>query len=178
MTEKNKHKNFINLSADPDEAATRTDHASFNMFLKDERLPDIERITDSLRKVQEITAAAHLLWSNEKIAGKIAANVVEIINQVCKRKFSFCNGKSLRCIVGGLFYLLGFRFNDPKKQREIAIALQITVESIRSSYKKWLNEFPDLFQDVTTKLANKELRHNCYPFARVVSDKNNADFSL
>jgi hypothetical protein len=162
----NKHNSCsANLTADHREAAKRTDHAQFNVTLNDDWLPDIERITQSLRKVQEITAAAHLLWPNKKTAGKITADVVEIINQVCKRKFSFCNGKSLRCIVGGLFYLLGFRYDDPKKQREIAIAMQITVESIRSSYKKWLKEFPDLFQDIAAKLADQELRHNCYPTA-------------
>ena len=136
--------------------------SSFNSTLKDDRLPDIECITHSLLKVQEITAAAHLLWPNKKTARKITTDAVEIINQACKKKFSFCNGKSLRCIVGGLFYLLGFRYDDPKKQREIAVALQITDVSIRSSYKRWLKEFPDLFQDVIAKLADQELRHHCY----------------
>lgn len=167
MAELNKHNSCsANLTADHREAAKRTNLSQFNVTFKDAGLPDIERITQSLRKVQEITAAAHLLWPNKKTAGKITLNVVEIINQVCKRKFSFYNGKSLRCIVGGLFYLLGFRYDDPKKQREIAIALQITVESIRSSYKKWLKEFPDLFPDVTAKLADQELRHNCYSITR------------
>jgi hypothetical protein len=68
--------------------------------------------------------------------------------------------------VGGLFYLLGFRHNDPKKQREIAIVLQITEVSIRSAYKHWLKEFPDLFQDVTKKLADQKPRRNHYPITR------------
>jgi hypothetical protein len=121
----NKNGYAANLATSRAEAAKRRDDASFNSTLKDDRLPDIERITQSLLKVQEITAAAHLLWPNKKTAEKITTNAVEIINQVCKRKFSFCNGKSLRCLVGGLFYLLGFRYDDPKKQREIAVALQI-----------------------------------------------------
>ena len=143
-------------------AAKRTGDTSFNSTLRDGQLPDIECITQSLRKVQEITAAAHLLWPNKKTAEKITNNAVEIINQVYKRKFSFCNGKSLRCLGGGLFYLLGFRYDDLKKQREIAIVLQITDVSIRSSYKRWLKEFPDLFQDVIAKLVDQELRHHCY----------------
>ena len=64
--------------------------------------------------------------------------------------------------MGGLFYLLGFRYDDSKKQREIAVTLQITDVSIRSSYKRWLKEFPDLFQDVIGKLADQELQHHCY----------------
>jgi transcription initiation factor TFIIIB Brf1 subunit/transcription initiation factor TFIIB len=133
------------------EVAKRTDDASFNSTLKDDLLPEIERITQSLLKVQEIMFAAHLLWQNKKTAKKIATDAVKIINQVCKRKFSFCNGKNLRCIVGGLFYLLGFKYDDPKKQREIAVALKITDVSIRASYRRWLKEFPDLFQGVIAK---------------------------
>jgi len=140
--------------------AERTGCATFELTLKDNRLSDIDRITHSLRKVQEIMECTHLLWTNKETAREIATQAVEIINQVCKRKFSFCNGKSSRCLLGGLFYLLGIRYDDPKKQREIAIALQITDVSIRSSYKKWLKEFPDLFQDVKAKLADQELRHH------------------
>jgi hypothetical protein len=158
-----------NLVASLSELAKRTDDASFNSALKDKQLPDMERITHSLLKVQEIMAAAHLLWPNKKTAGKITTGAVKIINQVCKRKFSFCNGKSLRCIMGGLFYLLGFRYDDPRKQREIAIVLQITDVSIRSSYKQWLKEFPDLFQDVIAKLSDQALQHNCYPIVRLQS---------
>lgn len=127
-----------NLAVDKREVAKRTDDASFNSTFKDYRLPDIESMTLSLLKVQEIMFVAHLLWPNKKTARKITTNAVEIINQVYKRKFSFCNGKSLKCLEGGLFYLLGFKYDDPKKQREIAVALQITDVSIRSAYKRWL----------------------------------------
>jgi hypothetical protein len=154
-----------NFAANLPEAAKQTGDTSLNSTLKDGHLPDIESISRSLQKVQEITAAVHLLWPNKKTATKIITNSVEIINQACKRKFSFCNGKSLKCIVGGLFYLLGFRYDDSKKQIEIAVALEITDVTIRSSYKRWLKEFPDLFQDVIAKLADQELRHHCHPNA-------------
>jgi transcription initiation factor TFIIIB Brf1 subunit/transcription initiation factor TFIIB len=140
-----------NVAVDRSEVAKRKDVIAFNSTLKEDLLPEIERITQSLLKVQEIMSAAHLLWPNKKTARKINMAAVEIINHVCKKKFSFINGKALRCIMGGLFYLLGFRYDDPRKQREIAIALQITDVSIRSFYKKWLNEFPDLFQDIVAK---------------------------
>jgi len=150
----------------PGATVRRTDDPTFNSAVKDDRLPDMERITQSLRKVQEITAAAHLIWQDEKTAKRITGDAIKIINQVCKKKFSFGMGKSFRCIVGGLFYLLGFRHNDPKKQREIAIGLQITEVSIRSAYKNWLKEFPDLFQDETKKLSHQKLRGNHYPITR------------
>ncbi len=165
-----KNRNANNLAALRSEAAKRTYEASFNFTVKDDRLPNIECITHSLLKVQEIVAAAHLLWPNKKTATKITIDAVEIINQVCKKKFSFGSGKSFRCIVSGLFYLLGFRYDDSKKQREIAVTLQITDVSIRSSYKRWLKEFPDLFQDVIAKLATQErLQHDCYHSRRLQS---------
>jgi hypothetical protein len=129
-----------------------------NLNLEEDWLPEKERITRSLLKVQEIMDAADLLWPSNNIATKVTTDAVRIINQVYKRKFSFCNGKSSKCIAGGLFYLLSFRYNDPKKQREIAVALQITDVSIRSFYKKWINEFPELFQDIITKESYRVLR--------------------
>jgi hypothetical protein len=156
VLEKNRFDADLN---NPNESVKRINNASFDSSLR-EKLPEIERITHSLLKVQEIEVAAHLLWPNKKIAEKITTNTVAILSQVYKRKFSFCNGKRLRCLEGGLFYLLGFMYDDPKKQREIAVALQITDVSIRLSYKRWLKEFPNLFQDVPTKLDQK-LRHRC-----------------
>ena len=139
----------------------REDAGSFHMTLREGLLSDVEHITHSIRKVQEISVAAHVLWPNKKTSEKIITDAVKIINKVCKKKFSFYNGKSSKCLVGGLFYLLGFRYCDPKKQREIAVVLQITDVSIRLSYRKWLKEFPDLFQDVITKFADLERHYDC-----------------
>lgn len=152
-----KNSYVANLAVDRSEVAKRKEDSTGNSTLKEDLLLEIERITQSLLKVQEIMSAAHLLWPNEKTARKITRDAVEIINQVCNRKFSFCNGKSSRCIVGGLFYLLGFRYDDIKIQREIAVVLKITDVSIRSAYKRWLKEFPDLFQDIISKFADQKL---------------------
>lgn len=141
-----------NLAVDKSEVAKLKEDITFNSSLNDDRLPDLERITHSLLKVQEIMFAAHFLWTNKKTVRKITRDAVEILNQVCKRSFSFCNGKSFRCIVGGLFYLLGFRYGEIKIQRVIAVALKITDVSVRASYKRWLKEFPDLFQDIRANL--------------------------
>jgi len=144
-----------NLAIDRSDVAKRKDDVTFKLTLKEDLQPEIERITQSLLKVQEITLATHLLWPNEKTATKITTDTVEIINQACKEKFSFFNGKSLKCIMSGLFYLLSFRYDDSKKQIEIAPVLQITDVSVRSAYKRWLKEFPDLFQDIMRKLADQ-----------------------
>ena len=60
----------VNLAAIQSETAKRTDDVPFNSAVKDDRFPDMERITHSLLKVQEITEATHLLWPNEKTAKK------------------------------------------------------------------------------------------------------------
>ena len=61
---------------------------------------------------------------------------------------------------------LGFRYDDPKKQIEIAFVLQITDVSVRSSYKRWFREFPELFQSAITKLPEQEFRCRRYPISR------------
>jgi len=123
--------------------------------------PNIEYLGHSLRKVQEITILSQTLWSNKKISRKITIDVIKIMNQVYRKNFLFCNGKSWRCPLGGLFYLLGYRYNDPKRQKEIAHTLQTTEVSIRIYYKQWLRDFPELFQDITEKISKRDSdRHN------------------
>ncbi len=46
----------------------------------------------------------------------------------------------------------GFRFCEPKTQREIADFLCTTEVLIRKSYNSWLNEFPQFFTDLTIKM--------------------------
>ena len=104
-------------------------------------------------------AASHNIWLNTETADKIAFDAVQIINRTYARRFSFFNGKTSRSIVGGLYYLLGFRYNATKRQVEIADKLGTSDVSIRKSYRLWLEAFPDLFLDVIGKLAeNKDLQ--------------------
>jgi hypothetical protein len=110
--------------------------------------------------IEEVLAAAHLLWADKAFADKMAFEAVHIINQTYKRKFAFYNGKKSRCLVGGLFYLLGYRFDRVKSQNELADCLGTTDISVRISYRKWLEMFPDLFTDVIGKMsAHKDLRY-------------------
>jgi hypothetical protein len=47
-----------------------------------------------------------------------------------------------------------------KRQRELAWRLGTSDVTIRTSYRQWLQEFPDLFSDVIAKFAqDKELRY-------------------
>ncbi len=111
-------------------------------------------------KINEVSDAAHEIWPQKTVSETIASEAVKILNQTYKRKFVFFNGKSYRYLVGGLFYLLGFRFNAVKKQRELADVLGTSDVTIRKAYRSWLETFPDLFLDVIAKLAaDKELRY-------------------
>jgi hypothetical protein len=102
---------------------------------------------------EEVLAAARTIWADKTIANKIASATDKTISQTYKRKFTFFNGKSSKCLVGGLFYVMGFRYSSFKKQRELADKLGTTDVTIRASYKQWLETFPDLFPDVIEKLA-------------------------
>lgn len=109
--------------------------------------------------MEEVSAATHSIWSDKLIADKMAQDVVKIINHAYKRKFVFFNGKSAKCIVGGLLYILGYKYDAVKKQRELADKLGTTDVTIRASYRQWLETFPDLFLDVIGKFAvDKNLR--------------------
>jgi hypothetical protein len=107
----------------------------------------------------EIFAAAYSVWLDKSIADTIASNAVQIINQAYTRRFTFFNGRSSKYLVGGLFFLLGHRYCAIKKQNDLAYQLGTTEVTIRMSYRKWLETYPDLFLDVISKFAeNKSLR--------------------
>jgi transcription initiation factor TFIIIB Brf1 subunit/transcription initiation factor TFIIB len=103
--------------------------------------------------MEDIVTLAHALWSDKAIADKVAADTDATISQAYQRKFVFFNGKSAKYVVGGLFYLLSFRYDSIRKQREIADKLGTTDVTVRASYRQWLANFPDLFPDVIGKLS-------------------------
>jgi hypothetical protein len=104
----------------------------------------------------ELFASAQLIWADKGFAQNIALESYNIINSVEKRKVNFFGGKRASSLVGGLFYLLGYRYGKVKKQSEIADKLRTSDVTVRLSYRKWLIEFPDLFVDVIGKLAQHE----------------------
>jgi transcription initiation factor TFIIIB Brf1 subunit/transcription initiation factor TFIIB len=106
------------------------------------------------RLSSEVVAAAQAVWSDRALAGKIASSALELITNVHESKFTFFSGKSSRGLLGGLFYILGFRYGAEKKQKELAEKLGTTDVTIRASYRNWLEEFPELFADVNDKITN------------------------
>ena len=99
---------------------------------------------------------AQIIWSNKTTVHKIAADSYSILTKVQGRKATFYSGRRATALVAGLFYLLGFRYNDVKKQNELAYKLGTTDVTIRKSYREWLINFPDLFADIIGKLAQHE----------------------
>jgi len=99
---------------------------------------------------------AQIIWSSKTTVHNVAADSYSILTKVQGRKTAFCSGRRATALVGGLFYLLGFRYNDVKKQIELARKLGTTEVTIRKSYREWLIGFPDLFVDVIGKLAQHE----------------------
>jgi transcription initiation factor TFIIIB Brf1 subunit/transcription initiation factor TFIIB len=89
------------------------------------------------------------VWENPDTADDIAQNALHILDLASRGNLRFFSGKTPKCLLAGLFYLLGFRFNSVKSQKEIANFLCTTEVSISNSYKQWLNEFPQLFNDIT-----------------------------
>ncbi len=114
---------------------------------------------DVLKRIAstEVLAASHLLWTDRFLADEIGFQAREIINQAYQRKFSFFNGRKSKWIVGGLFYLLSYRYNSIRKQKEIANKLGTSECTIRDSYRLWVKSFPDLFADVITKFEKDEM---------------------
>jgi hypothetical protein len=113
---------------------------------------------DSLKRIsfEEVLATSHILWTDKLMADRIAFDAVDIINKTYKMKFAFFNGRRARWIVGGLFYLLGYRYNSIKNQAELADKLGTSDNTIRDSYRGWLKTFPDLFSDVIEKFVNDD----------------------
>jgi len=106
--------------------------------------------------LNEVKAASHILWTDSLLADRIALEAVEIINKAHSRKFSFFSGKTVRGVVGGLFYLLSYKHDAIKKQKEIANQLSTTEVTVRDSYRQWLKSFPDLFVEVIQKFSEDE----------------------
>jgi hypothetical protein len=111
--------------------------------------------------IDEVSVAALAVWIDKSIADKIASETIQIINLAYIRKFVFFNGRSSKYLVGGLFYLLSYRHDAIKRQRELADQLGTTDVTIRVSYQKWIETFPDLFLDVIGKFAS-DRDHRCY----------------
>jgi hypothetical protein len=99
---------------------------------------------------ESITIAAKAVWENPETADDVAQNALHILDLAPRTNLRFFSGKTPKCLLGGLFHLLGFRFNSIKSQKEIADFPCTTEVSISNSYRQWMNEFPQLFNDIKT----------------------------
>jgi transcription initiation factor TFIIIB Brf1 subunit/transcription initiation factor TFIIB len=100
------------------------------------------------------------VWADQEEVYNIVSSALEILAKASNQNLRFFCGKTPKCILGGLFYILGFRFRISKTQNQLANCLCTTEASISKSYKSWLNEFPQYFMDVTNKIQehnNKDL---------------------
>jgi hypothetical protein len=102
---------------------------------------------------ESILAFTQEIWRDQhSAAAKIASEALNVICETYQTNPAFFSGKSAKGILGGLFYLLGHRFSRVKTQKEIARSLNATDMTIRASYREWLKEFPELFQDVNEQI--------------------------
>jgi len=95
--------------------------------------------------------AARAVWVDEEIADDIAKNALQILADTSKLNLRFFCGKAPKCILGGLFYILGFRFKAIKTQKEIADFLCTTEVSVAKSSKIWLQKLPQYFTDINNE---------------------------
>ena len=108
---------------------------------------------------ESILSFAQKIWRNQHSAAeKIALEALNVICETYQTNPAFFSGKSAKGIVGGLFYLLGHRYSKVKTQKEIARSLNATEMTVRASYREWLKEFPELFQDVNDKMRRTRER--------------------
>jgi transcription initiation factor TFIIIB Brf1 subunit/transcription initiation factor TFIIB len=98
-----------------------------------------------------------MIWQDKQPTAKlIAAEASQIIQTVNKRRPTFFSGKSEKGLLSGLFYLLSLKNKTMKTQREIARSLNTTDVTLRASYRMWLEEFPDLFSNVSGRIVEGE----------------------
>ena len=106
-----------------------------------------------ISRIDGITAA-YLICGDMQVAIKMVVHAVAIMKKAYTTNSLFFNGKAPRSIIGGLFYLLGFRFYTHANQKKIAYVLGTSDASIRESYRRWLKTFPTAFSDVAERLPN------------------------
>jgi hypothetical protein len=105
---------------------------------------------------EETMTAARSIWISQETADCIGANALQVLAKASGINLRFFNGKASRSLLGGLFYLLSFRFNAEMTQSEIAYLLGISEVSVRKSYRDWLDEFPYFFTDLTVKMNSHQ----------------------
>ncbi len=101
---------------------------------------------------EDTMSAARSIWVSRETADVVGANAFQILVRASDANIRFFSGKASKSLLGGLFYLLGHRFNAEMTQKQIAMQLGISEVSVRRSYKDWLNMYPYFFMDLASKM--------------------------
>lgn len=105
-------------------------------------------------KSKTVFELAHKLWSNKKVAHKIAELSVTAIKSIYKASPTALCGCKSKVIVVGLLYIYGFVTNNPVTQNKIWDVTEVVPPSTKNIYRKLLplldestqKEFYEVFQ--------------------------------
>jgi transcription initiation factor TFIIIB Brf1 subunit/transcription initiation factor TFIIB len=67
----------------------------------------------------------------------MASDATRLICEAYEKNPAFFGNRSKKWVLGGLFYLLGKKHDEPKTQKRIADILDSNEMTIRDSYQKW-----------------------------------------
>ena len=101
---------------------------------------------------EEMLSLAQKIWpGQDKVAAEIASEALVIIREKYETDPTFFSGKSMRRLVGGLFYLLGQRYGNLRTQRQIAVSFDTTEVTMRASCREWAESFQNHCRHAKTK---------------------------
>jgi hypothetical protein len=100
---------------------------------------------------QDVFTAAHKLIQDKTKAHEMGAQASECLKKAYEKKPSLLCGRTSLSILGGLFYLLSLEFEEFLTTQVIELKLGISEVSVRTLYKIWLENFPDLFPNCSLK---------------------------
>jgi hypothetical protein len=93
-----------------------------------------------LRRIDhgEILGLARIVWENQKsVAENIASDATRLISEAYDKNPAFFGSKSKKWILGGLFYILGQKYKEPRTQKQMAYLFGTNEVTIRNSFQNW-----------------------------------------
>jgi transcription initiation factor TFIIIB Brf1 subunit/transcription initiation factor TFIIB len=107
---------------------------------------------------EEVLSYAHRVWPDQQsMAIRVASEALTVIRETCQINPMLFRRKSGKGIVGGLFYLLGYRCGSIKTQREIARSLNTTEITIGASCRAWMKPFQDYLRHRNRQQRDKSM---------------------
>jgi len=97
----------------------------------------------------QVLAWSLKVWgSKPQVGRRIGGEACRVIRRAYFEKPWFFCGKHAKPLVAGLFYILGWKYDVRQTEYQLAEALDISEASIRRSYRRWMAEFPWLYETV------------------------------